>query len=76
MYTEAKIVLWVLKRETMKRITSENMKILQITNEDYESYLNQANCHIWKKKKHLKMNTLFLKFIVNLGTTVIMQANT
>ena len=76
MYTEAKIVLWVLKRETMKRITSENMKILQITNEDYESYLNQANCHICKKKKHLKMNTLFLKFIVNLGTTVIMQAST
>ena len=50
MYTEAKIVLWVLKRETMKRINSENMKILQITNEDYESYLNQANCHICKKK--------------------------
>lgn len=29
-----------------------------------------------EKKKCLKLNTLFIKFIVNSGTIVIMQANT
>ena len=34
----------------MKTIDFEKKKIIPLTNKDYESYLNQINCHIFKKK--------------------------
>ena len=40
----------------------------------YESYFNQTNCHICKKRS-LLVNTLLIKIIVKLGTTVITQVN-
>ena len=34
----------------MKTIDFEKKIIKSLTNKDYESYLNQINCHIFKKK--------------------------
>ena len=38
-----------LRDHTMKIINFEKKKIIPITNKEYESYLNQINCHISKK---------------------------
>ena len=34
----------------MKTINFEKKKMTPLTNQEYESYLNQRNCHICKKK--------------------------
>ena len=39
-----------LRRHVMKIINSEKKKMIQLTNKEYESYLNQTNCHIFEKK--------------------------
>ena len=35
-----------LRRHAMEIINSEKKKMIQLTNKEYESYLNQTNCHI------------------------------
>ena len=64
-----KKVLWILREYAMKLINFKMKKMIPLTSKDYESYHNQANCHIWKKS--LKINTLLIKIIVKLETTAI-----
>ena len=47
-----------------------------MTNEGYESYINQINCHIWKKKKDSNKNTLKTKIIIKLKTIILIEVNT
>ena len=42
--------------------------MIPLINEEYQSYLNQMNCHIWKKS--LNMNELMTKMFVKLKTIV------
>ena len=51
-------------------IDFEKKKIILLTSKEYESYLNQTNYHICKKT--FEINTLLTKFIVELGTIVIL----
>ena len=77
MYTQVKIAMKrfseSLREYKMKIIDFEKKKMIQLTNEDYESYLNQTNCHI--NKKGLKINTLMIKNIIELETTAIIVVN-
>ena len=45
-----------------------------LTSKDYESYLNQVNCHIFKKS--FEINTVLIKIIVKVATVVTIQVNT
>ena len=62
-----------LREPTMKKIEFEKKKRIPLTSKEYESCLNQTNCH--SCKKGLKINSLLRK-IVKLGTTAILQVNT
>ena len=61
--------------DSMKIINFGKKKKISLTNKEYKSYLNQTNCHIYKKKG-LKINTLMIKNIVELEIIVITQVNT
>ena len=43
-----------LREHALKIINFEKKKMIPSTSEEYESYLNQANCHICKKKSEDK----------------------
>ena len=53
----------------MKIINFEKKKIIPLTSKEYESYLYQKDCHIFK-------NSLMIKIIVKLKTIAILQVNT
>ena len=53
----------------MKTVTFEKKKMVPLTNEKYELYLNQINCHVCKKNWNI--NTLTIKIIVKSKTIVI-----
>ena len=44
-----------LREDTIKLINFEKKEIIPFSSKEYESYLNQTNCHIYKKS--LKINT-------------------
>ena len=44
-----------LREDTIKIINFEKKEIIPFLSKEYESYLNQTNCHIYKKS--LKINT-------------------
>ena len=44
-----------LREDTIKIINFEKKEIIPFSSKEYESYLNQTNCHIYKKS--LKINT-------------------
>ena len=60
MYTEVKTTLKSLKEHAMKITNTENKKIIPLTNEQYESYLNQI-LHKYKNTTNLNINTLTIK---------------
>ena len=47
--------------------------MIQLKNEEHESYLNQINYHICKK--HSNINTVTINIIAKLKTIVVMQIN-
>ena len=47
--------------------------MILLTNKEYETYPNQANCGI--SKKRFERNTLSTKIMVNLQTAVILLVN-
>ena len=49
-----------LRKHTMKIITLKTKKMIPLTNEEYESYFNHANCLICKKR--FKITTLKKKY--------------
>ena len=63
-----------LGKHAMKIINFEKKKIIPLTNEEYESYLNQTNRYVFKKRS-LKINTLMKKIIVKFKTIFIKQVN-
>ena len=58
----------------MKIIDFEKEKMIPLTNEEYQSYLNQINYHIFKT--NLNMNELMTKTLVRLKIIVIILVNT
>ena len=58
-----------LREYTMKIANFEENKKIPLTNEEYESYLNQRNCHFAKQSWDVR--TLLIKIIVKLRTIVI-----
>ena len=62
-----------LREHSMKIINFEKKKRILLTNEEYESYLNNINCHI-----HigiLNIYTLMMKIFIKLKTIVIILVN-
>ena len=52
-----------LREDTIKIINFEKREIIPFSSKEYESYLNQTNCYIYKKS--LKINTELIKIFVN-----------
>ena len=66
---------WESSREdAMKIINFKNKKMLPLSKEEFESYLNQINYHTIKKNSNI--NTLMIKIIANLRIIAIIQVNT
>ena len=63
-----------LEKHAMKIIDFEKEKMIPLTNEEYQSYLNQINYHIFKT--NLNMNELMTKTLVRLKIIVIILVNT
>ena len=63
-----------LREYVVKLINSEKREMISLTKEKYESYLNQLNCHIWRKKSS-NINKLIIKIDVQLNTIVIILVN-
>ena len=55
---------------------SESLReqIVKMINKEYQSYLNQSNCHICKKRSNI--NTLMIQNIVELEIIAIIQVST
>ena len=63
-----------LEKHAMKIINFEKEKMIPLTNEGYQSYLNQINYHIFKT--NLNMDELMTKTFVRLKIIVIILVNT
>ena len=62
------------RQHSTKVIHFEKKKVIPLTKQEDESYVNQINCHIFKKSSSI--TTLMMKFVVKLKTIVIIQVNT
>ena len=64
-----------LREHAMKIINFERSKMILVKSKEYELYLNQASCHICRKKS-LQMNTILGKIMVKLDTIFIIRKKT
>ena len=62
-----------LREHAMKIIQFEMRNMIPLTKEEYESYLNQTSCNIYKKITNI--NTPMIKNIIELEIIVIIQVN-
>ena len=63
-----------LREHSVKITNFEKNKMIPLTDEEYESYLNNINCHICNGI--LNIYALMIKIIVKLRTIVIILVNT